>query len=135
MGKKVYTKTALIGGAADALDSINGSLLNKGDIAIVSLEGTIYFYVLDNDNRDDEASPDVIKPDGQYAGTKRWVLQACGGGGGITGPDPSTDHAIARWDGITGKILLDSTVTVEDDNEIKFYAGGVALASIKAVIG
>ena len=54
-------------------------------------------------------------------------------GTGITGPDPSTDHAIARWDGITGKILLDSPVTVEDDNEIKFYSGGVAIASIKAV--
>jgi len=51
----------------------------------------------------------------------------------ITGPDPSINHAIARWDGITGKILLDSPVTVEDDNEIKFYSGGVAIASIKAV--
>ena len=85
MGKKVYTKTALTGGADDALDSINGSLLNKGDIAIVSLEGTIYFYALDNDNRDDEASPDVIKPDGQYSGTKRWVLQSYGGGAIDTG--------------------------------------------------
>ena len=55
------------------------------------------------------------------------------GGGLITGPDPSINHAIARWDGITGKILLDSPVTVEDDNEIKFYSGGVAIASIKAV--
>ena len=51
----------------------------------------------------------------------------------ITGPDSSINHAIARWDGITGKILLDSPVTVEDDNEIKFYSGGVAIASIKAV--
>ena len=133
MGKKIYNFTALTGGTADALDSLNGKDLNKDDMAIVTLAGMIYFYVLDNDNSSAESSPDIITPDGQNAGTKRWVLQSSGSAGTITGPDPSTDHAIARWDGITGTILLDSPVTVEDDNEIKFYSGGVNIASIKAV--
>jgi hypothetical protein len=135
MGKKIYNFTALTGGTAGALDSINGKDLNKDDIAIVTLAGVIYFYVLDNDNSSAELSPDIITPDGQNAGTKRWVLQSSGSAGTITGPDPSTDHAIARWDGITGKILLDSPVTVADDGTMEWLVGGVSVASIKAVVG
>ena len=38
------------------------------------------------------------------------------GGGNVVGPTPavSTDHAIARWDGITGRILQNSEVIIDD---------------------
>lgn len=36
------------------------------------------------------------------------------GSGDVVGPASSTDNAIARWDGTTGKLLQDSGVTIDD---------------------
>ncbi len=41
-----------------------------------------------------------------------------GGGGDVSGPGASTDHAIARWDGVNGDTLLDSVVTIADNGEV-----------------
>jgi hypothetical protein len=40
------------------------------------------------------------------------------GTGDVVGPASSTDHAIARYDGVTGKLLQDSGITINDNNEI-----------------
>jgi hypothetical protein len=37
-----------------------------------------------------------------------------GGGGDVTGPASSTDNAITRFDGTTGKLIQNSTVTIDD---------------------
>lgn len=48
-----------------------------------------------------------------------WATAGGGGGGGdVTGPASSTDNAIARYDGTTGKIVQNSTVTVSDTGDI-----------------
>jgi hypothetical protein len=47
-----------------------------------------------------------------------WVAIGGGGGGPVTGPVASTDNAIARWDGITGALLQNSTVIVGDTGAI-----------------
>lgn len=52
----------------------------------------------------------------KYNGTN-WV-NASGGGGGVgdvIGPASSTDNAITRFDGTTGKLIQNSTVTINDD--------------------
>jgi hypothetical protein len=41
-----------------------------------------------------------------------------GGGGDVTGPGSSTDHAIARYNLTTGKIIQDSGITIDDLNNI-----------------
>lgn len=41
----------------------------------------------------------------------------------VTGPTTSTDNAVARWDGTTGKILQDSALLVNDTGKISSYAG------------
>ena len=44
-----------------------------------------------------------------------------GGGGGtgdVVGPASSTDNAIARWDGTTGKLLADSIPTIDDQGNL-----------------
>jgi hypothetical protein len=40
--------------------------------------------------------------------------------GAVRGPTPaeSTDNAIARWDGVSGRLIQNSTPTVEDDGRI-----------------
>jgi hypothetical protein len=48
------------------------------------------------------------------------TIAATGGGGSgdVTGPASSTDNALARYDGGTGKVIQNSTVTVADDGSI-----------------
>jgi len=41
-----------------------------------------------------------------------------GGSGTIVGPISSTDNSIARWNGITGTIIQNSEIMIDDDNNI-----------------
>lgn len=44
-----------------------------------------------------------------------------GGGGGtgdVTGPSSSTDNAVVRYDGTTGKLIQDSGVTIDDSDNV-----------------
>lgn len=43
---------------------------------------------------------------------------AAGGGGDVLGPATSTDNALARWDGVSGETLQDSSVLVSDNGEM-----------------
>ncbi len=47
-----------------------------------------------------------------------------GGTGDVVGPGASTDNGIARFDGLTGKLLQDSSVTVTDTGIIQAIAIG-----------
>ena len=68
-------------------------------------------------------------------------LAAGGGAGGdVVGPASSTDNAIARWDGVTGKLLQDSGVTVSDpvgfNNVITLQGvGGVTIEGGLPIVG
>lgn len=73
--KLYYSKTALTGGAAAALDYIDGSLLADGDMAFVSVSGVLYVYRLNATSGAAESSPNIIAPD-TNPGNKRWILQA-----------------------------------------------------------
>jgi hypothetical protein len=46
--------------------------------------------------------------------TDYWGMLALKGDGDLTAPASSTDNAIARFDGITGKLLQDSIITIPD---------------------
>ena len=67
-------------------------------------------------------APLIVGTDGHVltadSGTPEGVRWAPGGGGGgggdVSGPASSTDNAIARYDGATGKIIQNSTVTIDD---------------------
>lgn len=74
MAVTVYKKTAITGGAAGSLDSIDGAGLLAGDFAFVTVAGLLYIYILDETISGAESSPTKITPDAN-AGTKRWILQ------------------------------------------------------------
>jgi len=95
MANKVYAATALIGGAAGALDAIDGAALVDKDMAFVIDSGIFRAYILDVDSALVESSPSTIMPD-TNAGDKRWILQSTGG---VYVSDASYD---AAWDGVTG---------------------------------
>lgn len=68
-----YPCTALTGGGTGALDAIDGSGLESGDVAFVTTSAALYSYRVDATSGAAESSPDVISPD-DNAGTKRWLL-------------------------------------------------------------
>lgn len=77
-----------------------------GDIRFVDAEDTLYVY----------------KSGG-------WEIS---GGGGIEGPDPAitTDNAVVRWDGTDASAIQDSSVIINDSNELS----GVTKLTVDNVI-
>ncbi len=47
-----------------------------------------------------------------------WTALSGGGAGDVTGPAGATDHAIARYDGASGKLLQDSGAAIDDNGVI-----------------
>ena len=68
------------------------------------------------------------------------VIQLGGGSGGgdVSGPASSTDNAIARFDSTTGKIIQNSTVTLDDNGNV-INANSIGLdttpATVPATVG
>lgn len=57
-------------------------------------------------------------------GDTGWVeLAAAGGTGDVVGPASSTDNAIVRYDGTTGKLVQNSAVTISDTGDFVSSAG------------
>jgi len=69
----IYGATALTGGGATALDSIDGADLSDGDAATVITDAGVYWYHLNATSAATENSPFRIAPDSN-AGDKRWHL-------------------------------------------------------------
>lgn len=134
-----YSKTALTGGAANALDYIDGSLLNDGDFAFVTVYGVLYVYRLSSSSGASESSPAIIAPD-TNAGTKRWLMQKLNESrmGYIYGLNLShgadTDHDISVASGIArdgadaDDMILTSALTKQADSvwSVGSAAGGMA---------
>ena len=57
-------------------------------------------------------------------GDGTWAPASGGGGGDVFGPASSTDNAIARFDGATGKLIQNSVVTISDTGAI---AGAISM--------
>jgi hypothetical protein len=74
MATNGYVRHARTGGAADALDAIDGTNLVDKDIAfVIEDHDTLYLYSLDDDSGAAEDDPSIISPD-TNAGDKRWLL-------------------------------------------------------------
>jgi len=74
-GVTLFYLSDFIGGAATALDSIDGNALIDRDRAFVIVNGVFHVYYLDSDLGGDETTPpdySIIAPD-TNAGLKRWV--------------------------------------------------------------
>lgn len=56
------------------------------------------------------------------SGTSKWVNSSAGTGD-VVGPASATDNALARFDGATGKLIQNSTVTLADNGNIAAVNG------------
>lgn len=99
MANKVQLKRSAVPGKVPATTDID-----LGEIAINTYDGKAY-----------------IKKN--VSGTESIVPLGGAGSGDVTGPNSSTDNAIARFDGVSGKILQNSAATIDD-------SGNAAMASL-----
>jgi hypothetical protein len=81
---------------------------------IVGLDGSIYICTADNLSTVDD------EPGVGMEWESFWVLFSGGGGGSgdVTGPASSTDNAITRFNGTTGKTIQNSAATLDDNGGI-----------------
>lgn len=70
------------------------------------------------------------KPDGLLYRKDDTGAEEVFAGGNMAGPAGSTDNAVPRFDGVTGKALQGSGVVISDANELSGYA-----ANINAQVG
>jgi len=115
MSKTRIIRYDFTGGAANALDSIDGANLLDLDEAHVYNSGNVYHYVLEAASGATENSPYVIAPDAN-PGTKRWILyQAAGTYGGNTDVDTGTETVDSfpdtAGDGCVWEYSVKKTVT------------------------
>ena len=111
--KTIYHFTALTGGAATALDSVDGNSLLDLDRAFTLVSGTAYIHQLDAASGAAESSPDVIAPD-TNPGTKRWILQSVSATVNLTGPITSVGNAtsVASQTGTGSTFVMNSSPTL-----------------------
>ena len=57
----------------------------------------------------------ICTTDGTTANDAHWACVGTNEDGTMIGPESSTDNAIARFDGATGRIIQDSKVTIDDN--------------------
>ena len=55
-----------------------------------------------------------------------WVTADLGGSGDVVGPASSTDNAVARFDGTTGKLIQDSNATLGDNGGLSLTAAAAS---------
>ncbi len=81
----------------------------------------------------DLTADEVMFYDVSSAANKKTSIQNLGASASlITGPDTSTDNALPRYDGITGLLLQDSAVIVDDSNNMTGVASIIADGNIAA---
>lgn len=113
------TKLDGIEAGADVTDATNvdaaGAVMEsdvdaKGDIFVATADNTVTRLPVGTNDQ-------VLTADSAEASGLKWA-DAAGGGGDVTGPGSSTDHAIARWDGTGGDTLQDSDTTLDDSENL-----------------
>ncbi len=115
-----WSKTALTGGAAGALDSIDGTALQDGEVAHVWMSNVLYIYLLDVDSGAAESSPAIIAPD-TNAGDKRWILQSYYSGSGTLYTDHIAESTAGHGVEIDGLTLKDSGLAIGSDADGDMY--------------
>lgn len=106
------------GGTGTATLTDHGVLLGSGTGAITAASVGTNGQVLLGATGADAAFATLTSSGGTITftpGANSLNLEA---NGGITGPGSSTDNALARWNGIGGDTLQDSTVIVTDNGEM-----------------
>lgn len=141
----------ILGTIGDNDDDLNSILIDlqtlaeTNDLPGLAIPRTTYTFIEGNGGSGLPVSADL--GDILYFNGTSWVAKAKGAAGTIltstpttidwllpegdvAGPSSSTDNAIVRWNGITGKIIQDSGVIIDDSNNITGVANIAVSASV-----
>jgi hypothetical protein len=94
MSQTGYTPIQLYRSATASTAPIAGNLA-AGELAINTNDGKLYYK--------------------DSAGVVQTIASKAGASGDVVGPASATDNAIVRFDGTTGKLIQNSSVTIADD--------------------
>lgn len=90
---------------------------NAGDTYRVGTAGT--YPIVDSNGRYCEVGTLIICiTDGTAANAAHWTSVETNEDGAVIGPASSTDNAIARFDGVTGRIIQNSGITINDNGNL-----------------
>lgn len=98
----------------DGTKVINAS---GGSSSPLTTKGDIYGYSTTNARIPVGTDGQVLTADSTQALGVKWAAAGTGSGD-VTGPGSSTDNAISRFDGTTGKIIQNSAATLDDSGNI-----------------
>lgn len=91
---------------------------DKGDISVTGSGAT---WTLDSVVNSTKMTASGWKEEAYLRGDETWQIIA--GGGDVVGPASAVDHAIARFNGVTGKLLENSGVQITDEGTIELMPG------------
>ena len=102
------SKGLIVKGSSEIIGDfdVSGKILASGGIdKLASLSGVVTV------NTSDPSTGKVLQAISATAA--EWVTPAGGGGGDVSGPSSSTDKAVAVYDGLTGKLIKETPVTID----------------------
>ncbi len=96
--------------ASGSSDAILKTIVDaKGDIIAATADDTVTRFAVGADGQ-------LLCADSSEATGLKWCNVS--GSGDVVGPASSTDNAIPRYDGTTGKLLQNSGITIDDSNNV-----------------
>lgn len=108
-------------GVINATDALPNSH-KTGDTYRVGTAGT--YPIVDSNGRYCEIGTLIIcTTEGTAANAAHWTAVETNEDGAVIGPSSSTDNAIARFDGATGRIIQNSGITINDNGNLVIAHG------------
>jgi hypothetical protein len=111
----------------DSADSNNKKSITVGSLpkeSPLTTKGDLYTYDTGDQRLGVGSNDQVLTADSTEATGLKWATPTVGD---IVGPGSSTDEAVARFDGVTGKLIKDSSTFTYDGTSITLNTGTIAL--------
>ena len=124
IGQMVIQQAQFVyGNEADAVAAIQTEgFIIEADLAVSGV--LIGFIALKGNTTDLNSVDATFLEAGKFGGS------SVGTASGVNGPGSSTDNAIARWDGTTGTTIQNSSVIIDDSNNVSGIVGLQATGAI-----
>jgi hypothetical protein len=111
----------------DSADSNNKKSITIGSLpseSPLTTKGDLYTYDTGDQRLAVGSNDQVLTADSTEATGLKWTTPTVGD---VVGPASATDSAIARFDGVTGKLIKDSSTFTYDGTSITLNTGTIAL--------